>query len=87
MPVPRTRRAAGDSPVQALAEPGWFIVTTMALVREVLADPARFSNAVSRRTSPPAEVADEIAAIRAQGTRTCRRCCSTTRRGTPATAA
>ena len=50
-----------------MAEPGWYIVTTIELAREVLTDPARFSNQVSRRTSPPAEVADEVAAIRSQG--------------------
>jgi cytochrome P450 len=55
------------APVHAMAEPGWYIVTTIELAREVLTDPARFSNQVSRRTSPPAEVADEVAAIRSQG--------------------
>ena len=39
----------------------------MDLVREMLTDPGRFSNQVSRRTPPPLEVADEVAAIRAQG--------------------
>ena len=53
--------------MQALIEPGWFIVTTMELAREVLTDPGRFSNQVSRRTPPPPEVADEVTAIRAQG--------------------
>jgi cytochrome P450 len=56
-----------QAPVHALVEPGWFIVTTMGLAREVLTDPERFSNQVSRRTAPPAEVADEVAAIRAEG--------------------
>lgn len=55
------------APVHAMAEPGWYIVTTIELAREVLTDPARFSNQVSRRTSPPAEVADEVAAIRSEG--------------------
>src|SRR5271156_4137831 len=55
------------APVHAMAEPGWYIVTTIELAREVLTDPARFSNQVSRRTSPPAAVAGEGAAIRAQG--------------------
>jgi cytochrome P450 len=50
-----------------MAEPGWYIVTTIEFAREVLTDPARFSNQVSRRTSPPAEVADEVGAIRSQG--------------------
>src|SRR4051812_21435455 len=39
----------------------------MELAREALTDPGRFSNQVSRRTAPPAEVADEVAAIRADG--------------------
>ena len=55
------------APVHVMAEPGWYIVTTIELAREVLTDPVRFSNQVSRRTSPPAEVADEVAAIRSQG--------------------
>ena len=55
------------APVHPLAEPGWYVVTTMELAREVLTDPARFSNQVSRRTPPPPEVAEEVAAIRAQG--------------------
>jgi cytochrome P450 len=55
------------APVHPLAEPGWYIVTTMELVREVLTDPGRFSNEVSRRTLPPPEVADQVADIRAHG--------------------
>ena len=49
------------------ASNGWYVVTTMELARTVLTDPALFSNAVSRRTPPPPEVATEVAAIRAQG--------------------
>lgn len=51
----------------ARAANGWFVVTSMDLVRGVLTDPGLFSNAVSRRSAPPAELADEVAAIRAQG--------------------
>ena len=51
----------------ARASNGWFVVTTMELVRTVLTDPELFSNAVPRRSPPPAEVAAEVAAIRAQG--------------------
>jgi len=51
----------------ARASNGWFVVTTMELVRTVLTDTDLYSNAVSRRSPPPAEVADEVAAIRAQG--------------------
>jgi cytochrome P450 len=49
------------------ASNGWYVVTTMELARTVLTDPVLFSNAVSRRTPPPPEVAAEVAAIRAQG--------------------
>lgn len=66
-PFPALAELRAHSPVARLAERGWYIVATMELAREVLADPARFSNAVSRRTAPPAEVADEVAAIRAAG--------------------
>ena len=38
------------APVHAMAEPGWYIVTTIELAREVLTDPAR-SRAAHRR--PP----------------------------------
>jgi cytochrome P450 len=55
------------APVHPMAEPGWYIVTTMDLAREVLTDPSRFSNQVSRRTPPPPEVAAEVAAIRSAG--------------------
>jgi cytochrome P450 len=55
------------APVHPMAEPGWFSVTTMELAREVLTDTTRFSNQVSRRTPPPPEVADEVAAIRSRG--------------------
>src|SRR6201982_1374614 len=55
------------APVQRMAAPSRNIVTTNELAGGVLTDPARFSNQVSRRTSPPAEVADEVAAIRSQG--------------------
>jgi cytochrome P450 len=55
------------APVHAMAEPGWYVVTTMELAREVLTDPTRFSNQVSRRTQPPPEVAGEVAAIRSEG--------------------
>ena len=34
------------APVHAMAEPGWYIVTTIDLAREVLTNPARFSNQV-----------------------------------------
>ncbi len=57
------------APVHHLPDQGWYMVTAMDLVREALRQPDLFSNSVhsGRRTEPPAEVADEIAAIRAQG--------------------
>ena len=47
-PYPTLAALRRTSPVQALVEPGWYVVTTMDLVREVLTDPGRFSNQVSR---------------------------------------
>src|SRR6516165_6869992 len=66
-PFPALAALRRTSPVQELIEPGWYIVTTMDLVREVLTDPNRFSNQVSRRTPPPPEIAGQVAEIRAQG--------------------
>src|SRR5260370_42637864 len=66
-PFATLARLRERAPVHAMAEPGWYIVTTIETAREVLTDPARFSNQVSRRTSPPAEVADGGGAIRSQG--------------------
>ena len=66
-PFPALPAVRARSPVQALVEPGWYIVATMDLVREVLTDPGRFSNQVSRRTPPPPEVAEKVAEIRGQG--------------------
>jgi cytochrome P450 len=66
-PYPTLAALRRTSPVQALVEPGWYVVTTMDLVREVLTDPGRFSNQVSRRTPPPPEVAETVAEIRAHG--------------------
>jgi cytochrome P450 len=66
-PYPTLAALRRSSPVQALVEPGWYVVTTMDLVREVLTDPGRFSNQVSRRTPPPPEVAEAVAEIRAHG--------------------
>jgi cytochrome P450 len=66
-PVPWLTLLRASAPVHPLAEPGSFLVTTMALTQEVLSDPKTFSSAISRRTDPPEEVADEVATIRAQG--------------------
>jgi cytochrome P450 len=45
----------------------WYLVTKAEAVREVLRDAERFSSQVHKHTQPPAEVADEVAQIRAQG--------------------
>ena len=54
-------------PVHFAARHGWYLVTTAELAREVLKDPERFANSVHKHTQPPAEVAGECAAIRAEG--------------------
>ena len=66
-PFPSLAVLRERAPVHPVAEPGWYVVTVMELAREVLTDPVRFSNQVSRRTPPPPEVAEEVAAIRSQG--------------------
>jgi cytochrome P450 len=66
-PLPWLHLLRASAPVHPLPEPGWFLVTTMALTQEVLNDPATFSSAISRRTEPPEEVAEEVATLRAQG--------------------
>ncbi|MCW2613528.1 MAG: hypothetical protein JWN08_522 [Frankiales bacterium] len=68
-PHPVYAALRASAPVAQVADHGFWMVTTMALVREVLRDPETYSNAVhtGRRTAPPPEVADEVAAIRAEG--------------------
>lgn len=69
-PYPTYAMLRADAPVYEIpGQPGLWFVTTWALVREALLDPARFSNVLppARRDTPPPEVADEIEAIRAQG--------------------
>jgi cytochrome P450 len=53
--------------VRYLPRHGWYLVTKAEAVREVLRDAERFSSRVHKHTQPPAEVADEVAQIRAQG--------------------
>jgi cytochrome P450 len=53
--------------VQYLPRYGWYLVTKAEAAREVLRDAARFSSRVHKHTQPPAEVADEVEQIRAQG--------------------
>ena len=69
-PYPTYAMLRAEAPVYEIPDqPGLYFVTTWALVREALMDPGRFSNVLppARRTEPPAEVVDEIEAIRAQG--------------------
>jgi len=69
-PFPTYAMLRADAPVYEIPDqPGLFFVTTWALVREALMDPARFSNILppARRSDPPAEVLQEVEAIRAQG--------------------
>jgi cytochrome P450 len=69
-PFPTYAMLRSESPVYEIPDtPGLFFVTTWSLVREALMDPARFSNVMphARRTSPPAEVAADVEALRAQG--------------------
>ncbi len=57
------------APVYEVPDHGFYLVTTHALVREALHDPATYANSVTsvRRTEPPPDIADEIERIRAQG--------------------
>ena len=69
-PFPTYALLRSEAPVYEIPDtPGLFFVTTWSLVREALMDPARFSNVMphARRTSPPAEVAADVGALRAQG--------------------
>ena len=69
LPYPEYAQLRHDAPVYWVEDEGWCIVSTMELCREVLRDPALFSNTnpSARRSEPPPEVAAEVAAIRAQG--------------------
>lgn len=67
-----------DTPVQCLAAlrgqgrtaittDGWVIVTDFDLARQVLTDPKTYSSHIHKHVSVPGDIADEVAAIRAQG--------------------
>jgi cytochrome P450 len=58
-----------QAPVYRVPGHEWYMVTTMELVRAALRDPKTYANGVhiGRRSEPPAEVAEEVAALRAQG--------------------
>ena len=69
-PFPTYAMLRESAPVYEIPDqPGLYFVTTWALVREALLDPARYSNVLppARRDLPPEEIREEIAAIRAQG--------------------
>lgn len=68
-PFPTYASLRRTAPVYEVPGQGFWMVTTMALVREALRDPATFANSVHtrRRSEPPAEIVDEIAAIRGRG--------------------
>lgn len=63
------RRLRAEAAVCRVPGQDWYMVTSMELVRQVLVDPVTYANSqpVGRRPDPPAEVAAEVAAIRAQG--------------------
>lgn len=80
MPVVDIRSAEFlDTPVECLAHireqaavcpitpEGWMLVTRNDLVKQILLDADTYSSRISKHSAPPAEVADEVAAIRAQG--------------------
>jgi cytochrome P450 len=58
------RQQAGVCPT---SPDGWMLVTRYDLVKQIMLDPETYSSRVSKHTEPPAEAAEEIAAIRAQG--------------------
>jgi cytochrome P450 len=66
-PYPELARARADSGVCPWPSRGWYVVTRAELVREVLLDTERFSSKVHKHSQPPAEVADQVAAVRARG--------------------
>jgi cytochrome P450 len=69
-PYPAYAMLRAEAPVYPVPDvPGLFLVSTWALVREALMDPARFGNAMpaARRSVPPPEVAEEVERLRAQG--------------------
>jgi cytochrome P450 len=69
LPFPAYRRLREQQPVYRVPGEDWYMVTTMELVREVLRDPVTYASSapVGRRVDPPADIAEEVAAIRAQG--------------------
>lgn len=68
-PYPTYAELRQVAPVYPVPGHDFTMVTTMELCRDVLRDPATYANSVgaARRSQPPAEVAAEVEAIRAQG--------------------
>jgi cytochrome P450 len=66
-PFPALAEARAGVGVQPAGRPGWFLVTTAELVREVLRDATTYSSAVHKHASPPPEVAQQVSALRARG--------------------
>jgi cytochrome P450 len=66
-PAASYERLRRSGAVHYLPRHGWYLVTKADTVRAVLRDAGRFSSQVHKHTQPPAEVADEVARIRAQG--------------------
>ncbi len=66
-PFPALADARSEGGVVPAGRPGWFLVAGHHLVREVLRDPQTYSSAVHKHAAPPAEVAAQVAAIRARG--------------------
>ena len=63
------------APVYQVPDHGFYLITTHALVREVLRDPVTYANSVTsaRRTEPPPEIAGRSRVSGPRGSRTSRR--------------
>lgn len=68
-PAPAYASLRAAAPVYQVPDRDLYLVSTMALVREVLQDPSTYANSVTsmRRPPPPAAVADQVEIIRASG--------------------
>lgn len=68
-PHPFYAALRATAPVYKVPGHDFYLVVTAELVRQAVRDPQAFSNEVTavRRTSPPAELAAELSAVRAQG--------------------
>ena len=60
----RARAAGGGCPT---TPDNWMLVTRHELVRTVLLDPETYSSRINKHHTVPAEIADEVGALRAQG--------------------